>query len=262
MEMNPAPDQDPPDLPPGLCPNPIRASVPDPSRGLALVMATLCWAGLGAGCWVQTLNAKRSQLKPAAPPLAIRVQIAEEPAAERVIPVQTLARASTPEDSGGPLNLDLYSEDPRALPLPEAPRPSEFNLIYAPEAVANPANRAGQGATGPGFGGHGTGSGAMLASPPRPGEGEVVPMQEVGMDDFLPPKYPARAVDAHVSGDVVVRVTIDEKGRIVQHEIHAGHPAFHEEVDKVMPRWRFRPVRRNGVAIRATFEVLIRFTFI
>ena len=254
-----------PGLPPGLCPSPIHAAVASRPRGLALAMSVLVWAGAAGASWWLALKAAQNLARHRTPTLAVRVQLAEPPDPEEILVRHPVLRAGDAPEAGGPVNLDYYSMDPRALPLPEAPRSTDFNLIYAPEVVNNPANRAGLTGVGPGLqsGGLGVGAGAANGSatgvPGRPGEGEVVPLKDVDMDDFVVPKYPGRAVDHNISGDVVVRVTIDEMGKIVQHEIHAGHPAFHEEVDKVMPRWRFRPVRRKGKPVRATFEVVIRF---
>ena len=54
-----------------------------------------------------------------------------------------------------------------------------------------------------------------------------------------------------LQGDVIVEVTIDEKGNIVQKVvIQSLGPAIDGKVLEALENWRFRPATRNGVAYR------------
>jgi TonB family protein len=63
-----------------------------------------------------------------------------------------------------------------------------------------------------------------------------------------------------LQGDVVVEVTIDEKGNIVQKVvIHSLAPAIDGKVLEALENWRFRPATRNGVAIPSKQDVYYHF---
>ncbi len=63
-----------------------------------------------------------------------------------------------------------------------------------------------------------------------------------------------------LQGDVVVEVTIDEKGNIVQKVvIQSLAPAIDGKVLEALENWRFRPATRNGVAIPSKQDVYYHF---
>ena len=69
------------------------------------------------------------------------------------------------------------------------------------------------------------------------------------------------ATELHgLQGDVVVEVTIDEKGNIVQKVvIQSLAPAIDVKVLEALENWRFRPATRNGVAIPSKQDVYYHF---
>jgi len=63
-----------------------------------------------------------------------------------------------------------------------------------------------------------------------------------------------------LQGDVVVEVTIDEKGNIVQKVvIQSLAPAIDVKVLEALENWRFRPATRNGIAIPSKQDVYYHF---
>ncbi len=63
-----------------------------------------------------------------------------------------------------------------------------------------------------------------------------------------------------LQGDVIVEVTIDEKGNIVQKVvIQSLGPAIDGKVLEALENWRFRPATRNGVAIASKQDVYYHF---
>jgi TonB family protein len=61
-------------------------------------------------------------------------------------------------------------------------------------------------------------------------------------------------------GDVVVEVTIDEKGNIVQKVvIQSLAPSIDGKVLEALENWRFHPATRNGVAIPSKQDVFYHF---
>lgn len=82
------------------------------------------------------------------------------------------------------------------------------------------------------------------------------------------PALPVLSPDPHVAadelgslqGDVIVEVTIDEKGNIVQKVvIQSLTPAIDGKVLEALENWRFRPATRNGVAIASKQDVYYHF---
>ncbi len=63
-----------------------------------------------------------------------------------------------------------------------------------------------------------------------------------------------------LQGDVIVEVTIDEKGNIVQKVVvQSLAPAIDSKVLEALENWRFRPATRNGVAIASKQDVYYHF---
>ena len=82
------------------------------------------------------------------------------------------------------------------------------------------------------------------------------------------PALPVVSPDPHVAadelgglqGDVIVEVTIDEQGNIVQKVvIQSLAPAIDGKVLEALENWRFRPATRNGVAIASKQDVYYHF---
>jgi TonB family protein len=82
------------------------------------------------------------------------------------------------------------------------------------------------------------------------------------------PALPVVSPDPHVAadelgslqGDVIVEVTIDEKGNIVQKVVvQSLAPAIDSKVLKALENWRFRPATRNGIAIASKQDVYYHF---
>lgn len=82
------------------------------------------------------------------------------------------------------------------------------------------------------------------------------------------PALPVVSPDPHVApdelgslqGDVVVEVTIDEQGNIVQKAvIQSLTPAIDSKVLEALENWRFRPATRNGVPIASKQDVYYHF---
>ena len=71
------------------------------------------------------------------------------------------------------------------------------------------------------------------------------------------PKYPALAEMAHIQGDVLLRVMIDEKGRVGEAKGVSGHPMLLEAAIPAVKAWQFAPFTEEGknVAVRALVKI-------
>ena len=77
-----------------------------------------------------------------------------------------------------------------------------------------------------------------------------------------PPTYPPQALRLRQSGEVVLRVLVDEAGRPAEVAIESssGYRLLDEAALKaVKKRWRFVPARQDGAAIQAWALVPVRF---
>ncbi len=73
------------------------------------------------------------------------------------------------------------------------------------------------------------------------------------------PKYPSLAMMAHIQGDVIVRVTIDENGKVTDAKAVSGHPMLIEEAVPAVKDWRFEPFLEEGKAIPVSTLVKVGF---
>jgi protein TonB len=61
-------------------------------------------------------------------------------------------------------------------------------------------------------------------------------------------------------GDVIVEVTIDEQGSIVQKLVlHSLGPAIDDRVLAALEKWHFSPASKNGVPIPSKQDVYYHF---
>jgi protein TonB len=86
---------------------------------------------------------------------------------------------------------------------------------------------------------------------------EVKPALPVAFQDL---KIPRSELPSGIQGDVVVEITIDAQGVVVEERLlqGLGH-GVDDRVIAVLRDWRFRPATRNGVAIPSKHDVHFHF---
>ena len=91
-----------------------------------------------------------------------------------------------------------------------------------------------------------------------PVDGDVVPPVKL----YSPsPPYPQADWVAAVAGDVTLRATVNEQGRVAAVEVVQGlSPRLDELAAQALARWRFRPATRLGVPTAAEHVVTFRFS--
>ncbi len=77
----------------------------------------------------------------------------------------------------------------------------------------------------------------------------------------IPPQYPQVALRRGIEGQVVVRLLIDERGKVEDVQVLRveGHPSFREAVLDVVHKWTFRPARHGGRPVKVWGIKRIRF---
>lgn len=71
------------------------------------------------------------------------------------------------------------------------------------------------------------------------------------------PKYPSLAEMAHIQGEVLLRVMIDERGRVSEAKGVSGHPMLLEAAIPAVKAWQFEPFTEDGknMAVRALVKI-------
>ncbi|MCP4214207.1 MAG: energy transducer TonB [bacterium] len=73
------------------------------------------------------------------------------------------------------------------------------------------------------------------------------------------PVYPKKALKEHIQGKVVMEVTLDTEGNIVDAEVVDGHPALNEAAVLAVGKWKYEPYILNGTPRKVRFTVVIKF---
>lgn len=74
------------------------------------------------------------------------------------------------------------------------------------------------------------------------------------------PSYTQEAIRDNVTGAVVLRVVIDEQGRVRVLRVLRSVPALDEEAIRVVEsRWRFQPATKNGRPVPTLSDLVVRF---
>jgi len=73
------------------------------------------------------------------------------------------------------------------------------------------------------------------------------------------PNYPAIARAAHAEGDVVVRVTIDEGGNIIEAQAVSGHPLLQAAAVSAAREAKFTPTRLEGKPVQVRGSLVYNF---
>jgi periplasmic protein TonB len=97
-----------------------------------------------------------------------------------------------------------------------------------------------------------------LASRPKPGSQASKPAY---LHNPHPP-YPEAARKAGQTGVVVLRVSINERGRVsgVSLAKSSGHSLLDDRARTAVQRWIFRPARQNGKSVATQVDVPVRFS--
>jgi TonB family protein len=165
---------------------------------------------------------------------------------------------------------DLLDLAPTPAP-PEALKDLEDALQHMPGLLLSDSSdgKSSGGSGGGRGGGTGLGSGQGLGSnrdqqlqTARHRDGIPLKIEDMPVDHREIPLFPKLAKAAHLAGNVVVEVLVGEDGVPLKIDlVSSANPLFTEEVMRVMPLWRFKPVLADGERVRARVKVLFIFMY-
>jgi TonB family protein len=73
------------------------------------------------------------------------------------------------------------------------------------------------------------------------------------------PVYPPLAKAAHISGAVVVEVTIDESGSVQSAQVISGHPLLKDAAVQAAQAWKFQPTTLSGTPVKVIGTITFNF---
>ncbi|MBP7618256.1 MAG: energy transducer TonB [Geothrix sp.] len=253
------------ELPPTLQPAAIFQAAPPRDRRLSALVTLNVYAGLLLMGWVWLRPGAGTEPLREVPRQTMTL-LFEEPSAPAALklapsiqgggaaPAEALrAFASAPAPSVSELILPMsqVSED-----LPEPAEARLAPVVSAAGGQAGPGSATGSGrGDGKGFS---KGSGrAMFRAVPGLSPGLDLNDLEVLHEEI--PSYPLLAEWGRIQGDVVVRVTINEKGVPIRTELQEGPEALQAETMRAVKRWRFGRGIFRGQKVNATFDMTFRY---
>lgn len=214
--------------------------------GAAGMLATLAVFGALGAEPAPEPEATRDEARP-----ALVVEAREELEPERApTPVEAAAAA----DAFAPTMNDAALA-PLADTLEPAPGPAGAGVLGAAAGPAGSGMSVYRGAfDGPRLGagrGPGASGGGQLATPPQKAKARYRPT----------PRYPASARQRGVEGEVVVRMRVDARGRVIDVAIVRSNPpgVFDDAARQAARAYRFDPAVQGGQAVESTVEQRIAF---
>ncbi|MDP6528986.1 MAG: energy transducer TonB [Gemmatimonadota bacterium] len=76
------------------------------------------------------------------------------------------------------------------------------------------------------------------------------------------PEYPDLARRAGIEGEVLLKVTIDERGKVMHVTVvRSDAEIFNDAAIRAVKKWRFIPAEQSGNPVKATIVIPLSFTF-
>jgi TonB family protein len=75
--------------------------------------------------------------------------------------------------------------------------------------------------------------------------------------NFVQPRVP-RNLPPDVPRTVVLELTVDERGRVVEATVLRGHPAVDKPIAEALRQWVYAPTLENGIPVPVTFPVTVK----
>lgn len=253
-------------LPPTLQPGAIFQAAPPRDRRLSVLVTLHVYAGLLL-LWICVHPGKGAAESFRETPRQTVTLHFEEPsvaAPSSLMPsIQSSAARAEPDASSFPLTPSLTVPE-LITPMADVSRAfQELPLLQpVPQDPGQPVAAGGVA--------HGVDSGRSNGKGLSKGSGRTMFRAVPGLNPGLDlndleviheeiPSYPLLAEWGKIQGDVVVRVTIDEKGVPIRTELQEGPQALQSETMRAVKLWRFGRGIFRGQKVNATFDMTFRY---
>jgi len=92
----------------------------------------------------------------------------------------------------------------------------------------------------------------MLSSPS--------PQEKIGPPPrYAPPRLLAANDESGASGTIVLEVTLDDAGKVIEVRTLRGIPSLAEQADHAVRQWTFQPAQFNGRPVPSRIPVVFSF---
>jgi protein TonB len=99
--------------------------------------------------------------------------------------------------------------------------------------------------------------------PPPPGGQEFYVFDKAPKPKkIVQPEYPMLARQAEIEGTIIVKITVDERGRVLHASIlkSAAQNIFDKAALEAVKQWIFEPAEQSGNPVKATITVPLEFS--
>jgi TonB family protein len=103
-------------------------------------------------------------------------------------------------------------------------------------------------------------AGFLWAQEPAPSESSIPDSTRLEPIKTPKPHYPDQARDRGLQGRVVIRLHVDEQGKVESTDIVSGDPVLAKAAADAFKKWKFRPFIRNGKPVKVSTELPFLFT--
>ncbi len=106
----------------------------------------------------------------------------------------------------------------------------------------------------------------MPQPPPPPKQKQIEPVRRGGdvqqskLIRRVDPEYPPLALEARVSGEVIMDVRVDEEGNVVSIRVLKGHQLLVDAARNAVVQWKYSPTILNGEPVPVVATVTVIFT--
>ena len=73
------------------------------------------------------------------------------------------------------------------------------------------------------------------------------------------PVYPELAARARITSKVILRIAVDEEGRVRDIRVFRGHPLLNDAAITAVKQWKYRPTIQDGKPVSVTIMVPVEF---
>ena len=167
----------------------------------------------------------------------------------------------------------VHNEHPKLVMVPTIVAPPDVPNVNSPN-LGDPLSHIAEASNGIGSGGGigsgsrgGVGSGNGAGFGPGSGGGTGGGVYHVGGGVSAPvplykpdPDYSEEARKAKFSGVVMLRITVDETGKVIEAKVVRGIGlGLDEKAIEAVDKWKFKPGTRNGAPVKVTATVEVSF---
>ncbi len=101
---------------------------------------------------------------------------------------------------------------------------------------------------------------SLLTAVPAPAETVRLTEENAKILQKVPPAYPPIARQMHLSGKVVLDMTVAEDGGVEKVDVVSGSPILSSGASAAAMKWKFQPVQADGKPAKAIVRITFNFT--